>query len=550
MDAVSSAYILEHFSEAIEKGFVQAYYQPIYRTVTEKVCCLETLARWIDPDYGMLSPAEFIPVLERNGMILELDMEMLRQTCVFYKELFSRGIPIQAFSVNLSRHDLGHEDLFERVLKTLDTYDVPHEAIKLEITESLMFDDIQVFKKIISQFSDAGFSIWIDDFGSGYSSLNVLQNYSFDVMKFDMLFLQNFSSKSRKMLTSLINMAKSLGIHTLAEGVETKEQRDFLLDAGCEALQGYYYSRPVSREKLTSIAETQTESAEDRDYWNEIGHVNFLSPTPLDEFSFREEGDRRAEMGDRAPLALLEFSQNKAFYRFVNDSFFHNMQILGYADISDLEMAFNDRKRDSYLALKKMATDAISTNQIQEVDYVNQGVYYKVRAKCVARKADRAMLAVQLQTFESEREVKTAMEMLNYGNALFATYELVVQIFPERDRSTRIFTAQNLPVYDQAGSMLKSVQKFCQAQVDPADWERYQRFMDFTDMQERIRNSPKRFIQGYFRMKWGNGSWYTARVAEIPAFAEKMYLLTIQSIQGDGMQWLDTIAAEHPEMLI
>ena len=248
-------YILSHFFEALETGRIQPYYQPVFRSITGKICDAEALARWDDETYGILSPAVFIPVLEKYRLIYELDMAVLRQTCAFYRRLKQHGTPLHAFSVNLSRQDFNESELFERVTGILQEYEVPPEAVKLEITESTMLQDIDTFKRVFDLFHSAGFTIWIDDFGSEYSSLNMLQNYDFDVLKFDLLFLRNFSDRSRQMLSALVNMAKNLGIHSVAEGVETQEQAEFLRSIGCEGLQGYYYSRPLPSDEFVAFLE-------------------------------------------------------------------------------------------------------------------------------------------------------------------------------------------------------------------------------------------------------------------------------------------------------
>ena len=161
------------------------------------------------------------------------------------------------------------------------------------------------------------------------------------------------------------------------------------------------------------------------------------------------------------------------------------------------------------------------------------------------------MLAVRLSTFDSEREVKTARDMLNYGSALFSTYELAVLIFPDSNKLTRIYTAADLPIYDHEESITGSVEKFCKTEVDPCDQERYLQFMNFKTMKERIEDSPQKFIQSYFRTKWGDyrNNWYTVRVTEISTYAERAYLLTFQNVQWTGRQILDLIVKEHPEML-
>ena len=250
-------YILSHFYEALETGRIRPFFQPVYRSITEKICDAEALARWEDADLGLLSPGTFIPVLEKHGLIYELDMAILRQSCDFYSRLQHLGTPLQALSVNLSRQDFDEPDLFENVVGTVRECGVPPEAIKLEITESVMLEDIETFQKVFGLFHSAGFNIWIDDFGSGYSSLNMLQNYDFDVLKFDLHFLRNFTGKSRQMLSALVNMAKNLGIHTLAEGVETEAQYNMLNKMGCDLFQGYFFAKPMTVNEFEKICEAK-----------------------------------------------------------------------------------------------------------------------------------------------------------------------------------------------------------------------------------------------------------------------------------------------------
>ena len=158
-----------------------------------------------------------------------------------------KGLPLHPFSINLSRHDFNEMDMLKAISDVIKKYNVPSTAIHIEITESVMLDNTAYFRRIFDSFHDAGFAIFMDDFGSGYSSLNVLKDYSFDVLKIDMRFLSDIGTRSKKILSSVINMAKAIGIHTLAEGVETKEQMIFLRNIGCAMLQGYYYSKPLPK---------------------------------------------------------------------------------------------------------------------------------------------------------------------------------------------------------------------------------------------------------------------------------------------------------------
>ena len=550
-------YFVEHFSEALENGYIQAFYQPIYRSVTKKIMCAEALARWIEPDKGMASPALFIPALEKNNLIFDLDMEVLRQTCQLYQELKERGTLLNTFSVNLSRQDFKHKDFYDKVVSILAKYDVPHDAIKLEITESLMMDETKVFSETLDAFMEAGFSIWMDDFGSGYSSLNVLKDYSFDVMKFDMLFLENFSMKGRRLLASLISMAKTLGIHTLSEGVETKEQQDFLSSVGCEALQGYYYSKPIPKTDLIGLIDqdvSNVESIEDRQYWTKIGHLNFVSTRPLEELAEMELNIDNPELQSSEggiPLALAELTKNKITFVYASEAYLKGIKKLGYKDISAVEQEYNSHRSDHYLMMKKLVDDAIDQGNIQKLEQGVNDVYFRVSVKCIAKTVGRAMVALYLSTFDSEKEIQAAKELLKYSNSLFATYEMVVLVYPESGVSNRIYTANNLPVYDHEVSIYDSVRKFCEAHVAPEDQKRYLEFLDFETAFQRVQDSSRGFIQGVFRMNL-NGekfSWHSVRLTQVSSSGESAFLLTMQVIDNKGVDFINVIIMEHPELL-
>ena len=555
MDWKSEADFADRFHEALGNGGIRAWFQPVFRSLTQQIMGAEALARWFDPDGNMLSPADFIPRLEQGGLIFELDMEILRQACALYDELRARGTPLSRVSVNLSRLDFAREDLFEQVCSVLHAYSVPREAVSLEITESVMLEDTDAFEKVFNRFSDAGFSVWLDDFGSGYSSLNVLQNYPFDVIKFDMLFLRKMSAKGKNMLASLISMAKTLGIHTLTEGVETNEQREFLMDIGCEAQQGFYYARPLSREALIEQIDRKPgilEKKEDEAYWGQIGRLNFVNPNPLKEYAERWKSSPADYVSSYdGSIALIECGRENFTYIYATEGYKERLRELGFSSVDGLENALTSHQRGHYyLAIHKLVMDALQQGTIQTVEYAYRDVYYRLSALFIARREGRAMILMRLNTFDAEREVKTAQEMLDNGSALFFTYEMVAMIRPEMKKAKRIYAASSLPSYDREESVDKTIRKFCENHVDPADQERYLQFANMGTMGERIRNSPRKFIQAVFRMRLekDQSSWYSARFTEVPSSSEPVYILTIQSVQENLNRWLNLFAEEHPEM--
>lgn len=240
-------YVINHLEKAISEKWIQVYYQPIVRASTEKVCDEEALARWIDPDRGMLSPAEFIPALEGAGLIYKLDLYVVEQVLEKIKQQQEAGLFIVPHSINLSRSDFEACDIVEEICKRVDKAGVARDRITIEITESIIGSDFEFMKKQVERFQSLGFNVWMDDFGSGYSSLDVLQSIKFDLIKFDMGFMRKLDEgeSGRIILTELMKMAAALGVETICEGVETEEHSRFLQAIGCNKLQGYYYCRPI-----------------------------------------------------------------------------------------------------------------------------------------------------------------------------------------------------------------------------------------------------------------------------------------------------------------
>lgn len=245
-------YILNNFDNAIEKEYIKVYYQPVINAATGNICGLEALARWDDPQYGLLPPADFITTLEEYYQIHRLDMFVVNQVGKYLQKEEAEGHKLLPVSLNFSRLDFDSLNLAEEVENCLQKYNIDKKYIHIEITETTLSEDDERLKDALKRFRAYGYALWLDDFGSGYSGLNVLKEYDFDMMKIDMKFLTNFStnSKARQILKNVINLAKELGMNTLCEGVETEEAYHFLKENGCEQIQGYLFGKPMTKEAL------------------------------------------------------------------------------------------------------------------------------------------------------------------------------------------------------------------------------------------------------------------------------------------------------------
>lgn len=257
-DLIRKNYIIDHINEAIQNNYIKVYYQPVIDTKKESIVGFEALSRWIDPVYGFLNPGEFISVLEENNLLYKLDLYVLEEVCKNLRYQLDRGYNVCPISFNLSRNDFFKIEPLNQTIDMCKKYNIRHSLLNVEITESVTMVDKELIKNNVSKYQKNGFEVWMDDFGSGYSSLNILKDFDFDEIKIDMEFLRKFDKKSKIIVKSVIDMCKELGVRTLCEGVETKEHLDFLRENGCDRIQGYYYSKPLPYEEvIAKLAEKE-----------------------------------------------------------------------------------------------------------------------------------------------------------------------------------------------------------------------------------------------------------------------------------------------------
>ena len=240
-------YIIDTFDEAMEKHWIRAYYQGIVRTKTRRITLLESLARWIDPSMGAIQPGEFIPVLSKYHLLYRLDLYMVEEICREYGARRDAGLPLLPVSVNFSAQDFDHADIPARLNEILRRYDVSPDNLIVEITEEDLAKGTERFAAQLARLRADGYKLWIDDFGSGYSSLNVFGKFGIDRIKFDIELLRRLDDNNganRRILRAFVNVCRELGVHTLAEGVETEEQLRFLDEIDCEMAQGFLFYKP------------------------------------------------------------------------------------------------------------------------------------------------------------------------------------------------------------------------------------------------------------------------------------------------------------------
>ncbi|MBO4864696.1 MAG: EAL domain-containing protein [Eubacterium sp.] len=239
--------VQEKQAQAVANEEFLVYYQPKYDPRSDKLCGAEALIRWESPDFGFVTPFRFIPIFEKNGFITEIDHYMITHVARDQKKWLDKGYTCVPVSVNVSRAHFIESDLAEQIRDMVDAEGCPHEYIEIELTESAFFDDKKAMINTINRLKSYGFTVSMDDFGAGYSSLNSLKDMPLDVLKLDADFFrgENENGRGEIVVSEAIKLAKSLNMKTVAEGVETEEQVKFLAGEGCDMIQGYYYAKPM-----------------------------------------------------------------------------------------------------------------------------------------------------------------------------------------------------------------------------------------------------------------------------------------------------------------
>lgn len=249
-------FIEENMQAAINERQFMMYLQPKYSIAKNEIIGAEALVRWRHPERGMIYPNQFIPIIEENGFVKKVDYYIWAEACCFIKKCEAAGVVPCPVSVNVSRIHLKDNECIEVLSDMIESNNIPKPLLELEITETA--DDLQISRKAL-QLKEEGFTLLMDDFGSGYSSLNVLLETPFDVIKLDRKFMENMmvSNKGRLILEQVVLMADKLELGILAEGVETAEQVELLRNIGCDQVQGFYYAKPMPEDEFFELLKKQ-----------------------------------------------------------------------------------------------------------------------------------------------------------------------------------------------------------------------------------------------------------------------------------------------------
>ncbi|MCR5303315.1 MAG: EAL domain-containing protein [Lachnospiraceae bacterium] len=252
---MSASEIVRNFDEAIRNDDIYAVYQPQFNHSTGRMMGAEALIRWRHPSYGTQYPSDFIPVLEENDLIIDADLHIFDLVCRFQKNCIDNNLPVIPISVNMSRHDIFNKNYVDEIERIRTRYGIPVKYLRVEITETSAIGGTELVTSVMNKLHEYGYLVEMDDFGCGYSSLNILKDLPVDIIKLDMKFLSgDVGGRGGIIIGSIVQMAKWLNTPVIAEGVETREQADFMKSIGCNYIQGYYYSKPVPEKEFLEMS--------------------------------------------------------------------------------------------------------------------------------------------------------------------------------------------------------------------------------------------------------------------------------------------------------
>lgn len=509
---LQDAQLVGGMMKGLQDGEFVEYYQPKYNVLTETVTGAEALVRWKKPDGELITPTRFIELFERNGFIRKLDFYMFERVCAFLASSMKAGKKVLPVSVNFSRVHMHDLHFPQRLFNLAQKYGVDPKNLEIELTESAFIMGAQDYNKIVDKIHEYGFSVAIDDFGSGFSSLNMLKDFDVDTLKIDTKFLEGFErgGKVGTIVTSVIRMAKWVGIPVVAEGVETREQVDFLCSIGCEMIQGFYYSRPIPRdeyEKLLDMSASgrfvgEKPAALTLDSINAIlggdSLVNSLLDGILGGFGIYEfSGDRlEAIRVNRAYYEMMGYPEAAAFRE-------HSLNVLSQVYPPDA-----DRMRET--CRKAVETGATQKQTARRYKYDGTMTPFDLIIKHIGGTAGRPLICMTfIDSTENMLSAKES-ELGKYCDALNAVFDEIFE-FDYLADTFRLLSRDHVKRNEETKNLGEMEKNWLENIIYPEDREKIGHYMALA----RAGKVEMPFNADYRVIKCGEIRWIAATLVSM-----------------------------------
>ena len=419
------------FKKAIANKEFKVYYQPICRATDGLVTSAEALVRWEQPGKGLISPGAFIPLFEKNGFISMLDRYVWDEVCRLQRERLDLGLKTVPISVNVSRVEFYNPALCEDIWNIVKKYDIPTELIKIEITESAYSDNPEQVQAAVKRLHEYGFIVLMDDFGSGYSSLNILKDLPIDVLKIDMKFMNDFekSQKAAVILEAVIRMAKWMKLQVVSEGIETRKEWDYLKSVECDLVQGFYFYKPMPEEAFMDLLNRMEPGG---------GGLSQDNLWEMDDATFNmfASGDSLNSMmfySMIGGLGVLEMSGDSLEIIQVNKGYYEVLYGLS-GDMENLPKNINKEVEEpsKRILMEKclMAKEQGKLQQVQVHHKKDDGIYIwlNVKLRYVGSNGKRSLFCFAIDDIDEMKKAEQERYFSNYSAALLKVFDKVYRL--------------------------------------------------------------------------------------------------------------------------
>ncbi len=514
-------YVLNHLDDAIERGEIKAYAQPIVRVITGRICEVEILSRWDSERFGLIAPDSFVSLLERSRQIHKLDATVIRLACKQWREARDRNVCVP-FGINLSRLDFELCDIYAVVRNAMREYDVPIDQVHIELTESAMASSSDLLTQGVNRFHNAGFKLYMDDYGTGYSSLDGLRNRVYDVIKLDKSLIDDLeeNERSRVIVADAFGMIKRLGMQTLCEGVETLEQLRFLRMVGCEKAQGYFFGKPTDHEHVMELLIRESERPEEADlgaYLDTVGRVNLVDGSRAD-----VQGVEAAVFMGVTPVAVVEVWAGRLYLLAGNIAFTAFLHAVGMSSFEEMVSSISSGTGELRKRIDLATQRAKHTGKRQNVDFMAGGFFSTVGIEHLASTASRDAYLVSATRVSSSDALERQRGLESASPFLYSIYKRIDLFDLETGTSNNLYLNEPLlRSHRMAGFTIDEISEYCDRNVHPNDRVRFMDFYDLSTLDERIRQSGTQHISDVIRTRISPDK-----------YAEHIYTLIPMSIQG------------------
>lgn len=419
------------FKQAIAEKQFKVYYQPICRAEDGVITGAEALVRWVHPERGLISPGEFIPVFEKNGFISVLDHYVWEEVCRMLKERREGGLKVVPISVNVSRVEFYNYYLCEEIRDMVQKYNLPTDLLKIEITETAYSENPRQVQEAVKKLHDYGFVVLMDDFGSGYSSLNILKDLPIDILKIDMKFLTDFeeSYKSAVLLENIVRMAKWMKFRSVAEGVETKKEWDFLKSVECDLVQGYYFYKPMPEADFTALldkpeAEKVVFKEDDLPEYEEV---------IANAFKHGDSKESRLFYSMLGGMGIFEMTEeglevvqvNRGYYEVI-----YNRSDVFLGETKVLHKKVEEPERSILMNGCRLSKETDSVQQLQLHHRRDDGVYVwlSVKIRYLGSRGMRSLFYFSLDNIDELKRAEQDKYLHGYSEALIKIFDKVYRL--------------------------------------------------------------------------------------------------------------------------